>query len=70
MEDDRPLHPATRADLCQALAYGLRFDARGKPHPHAADMMAPLAAEALIRALEDAGFVIMKEPAGGQHSAG
>ena len=70
MPDDRPLHPANREDLRQALSYGLRFDTRGKPSPHAAEMMAPLAAEALIRELEDAGFVIMKEPGARGHSAG
>ena len=65
-----PLTPADREDLRQALAYGLRYDARGKPLAHAADTMAPLAAEMLIRALEERRFVVMKEPGARGHSAG
>ena len=63
MPDDDTLTPASRYDLVQALAYGLRFDERGKAHRQAVDSMAQIAAETLARYLEQAGFVVMKRPA-------
>jgi len=63
MPDDDPLTPVTRADLVQALAYGLRFDGRGKAHRRAADLTAQIAAETLASYLAQAGFVVMKRPA-------
>ncbi len=68
MSDDDPLTPASRDDLVQALAYGLRFDERGKAHRHAVDDMARIAAETLVRHLDQAGFVVMKRPGAKLHS--
>jgi len=66
----RRRHPdrATRDDLAQARAYGLRFDERGKAHRRAVDDMARIAAETLARRLDQAGFVVMKRPAAKLHS--
>jgi hypothetical protein len=63
MPDDATLTAATHAELVSALAYGLRFNERGKPHRHAMDDMARIAAETLARHLEQSGFVVMKRPA-------
>lgn len=60
MPDDTPLIPASRADLVDALMYALRFDERGKPHRLAVDSTAQLAAQTLVRCLEQAGFVVMR----------
>ena len=68
MPDDDALTPASRDDLVEALAYGLRFDERGKAHRRAVDSMAQIAAETLARYLEQAGFVVMKRPAAKAHS--
>ena len=70
MPDDEPLVPATRDDLRQALAYGLRFDEYGKPHRQAMDSMIDIAAATLVRHLEMSGFVVMKPPPMKPHKAG
>ncbi len=57
------LRPATRDELLHTISYGLRYDRRGKAHGRNAEMMATLAAEALIELLERAGYVILKKPA-------
>ena len=62
MSDDEPLRPATSDELKQTLAYGLRFNERGKPHRHAMDSMTDIAAATLVRHLEMSGFVVMKRP--------
>jgi hypothetical protein len=62
MSDDDALIPASRDDLVEALAYGLRFDERGKSHRRAVDSMAQIAAETLARYLDQAGFVVMRQP--------
>jgi hypothetical protein len=68
MPDDDALTAATHAELVNALAYGLRFDERGKAHRNAVDSMAQIAAETLARYLAQAGFVVMKRPAAKAHS--
>jgi hypothetical protein len=62
MPDDDRLTPATDAELVSALAYGLRFDERGRAHRLAAELTARIAAETLARYLARAGFVVMKRP--------
>jgi hypothetical protein len=68
MPNDAPLAPATHAELVTALAYGLRFDERGKAHRYAVDLSAKIAAETLARYLDQAGFVVMKRPSAEAHS--
>ena len=62
MPDDDTQTPATDAELVSALAYGLRFDGRGKAHRQATELTARIAAESLARYLGQAGFVVMKRP--------
>jgi hypothetical protein len=62
MPDEAPLAPATRDELVTALAYGLRFDERGKAHRQATEISAQIAAETLARYLDHAGFVVMRRP--------
>lgn len=58
-----PLLPVDQAELASALAYGLRFDERGKPRRGAAwEMAASLLAEQLVAQLERANFVVLKRP--------
>ena len=68
MPDDDALTAATHAELVTALAYGLRFDERGKAHRQAVDSMAQIAAETLARYLVQAGFVVMRRPEAKLHS--
>ena len=63
MSDDDALTPPSRDDVVEALAYGLRFDERGKAHRRAVDSMAQIAAETLARYLDQAGFVVMRRRA-------
>jgi hypothetical protein len=49
----------TPEDLADALAFALRFDGR-KRKSDAAEMMARIVAERLVRQLETSGFVVMK----------
>ncbi len=67
---DNNLRPATPAELRQALSYGLRFDTSGKSYRAAGDYMADIAADILVRHLEQAGFVVMKKPGRGMPKAG
>ncbi len=69
-DDDRPLRPATREDLLYTLSYGLRFNTVGKPHRHASELAASLAAELLVQHLERSGFVIMRAPPARDSSPG
>ena len=58
-----------QAEVAAAIAYGLRFDERGKPRRGAAwEMAANLLAEQLVAQLERANFVILKRPPGAPHS--
>ena len=64
-----PLLPVGQAEVAAAIAYGLRFDERGKPRRGAAwEMAANLLAEQLVAQLERANFVILKRPPGASHS--
>lgn len=64
-----PLLPVDQAELASALAYGLRFDERGRPRRGAAwEMAATLLAEQLVAQLERANFVVLKRPACPPHS--
>jgi len=67
MTQDTPHRPATRAEIVEALALGLRLDSRGKPSRVAADAMAQLAANQLADYLERAGFVLLRRPPGAAH---
>jgi hypothetical protein len=64
-----PLLPVDQAELASALAYGLRFDERGKPRRGAAwEMAATLLAEQLVAQLDRANFVVLKRPPRPPHS--
>ena len=65
---DKPLRPATRDEVSQALGYALRFNRSGKSHRHATEMTARIAADVLAEHLELAGFVVMKKPPAPLHS--
>ena len=58
------------ADLVAALAYALRFDARGKPRKGGWDFVADLAAEWIAEHLRRSNFVVLRRPPGTPHSAG
>ena len=65
---DKPLRPATRDEVSQALGYALRFNRSGKAHRLATEMAARIAADVLAEHLELAGFVVMKKPPAPLHS--
>jgi hypothetical protein len=54
-------------EVVQALAYALRFDARGRSHRLAGELTARIAAETLADYLDQAGFVLMRRPAAEAH---
>ncbi len=58
------------ADLVQALAYALRYDARGKPRKGGWDHAADLAAEWLAEHLKRSNFVVTRRRPGPPHRAG
>jgi hypothetical protein len=66
----RRLDEADVADLVAALAYALRYDARGKPRKGGWDHAADLAAEWLAEHLKRSNFVVLKRPPGAPHRAG
>jgi hypothetical protein len=66
----RHLDEAEVADLVAALAYALRYDARGRPRKGGWDHAADLAAEWLAEHLRRSHFVVLKRPPGTPHSAG
>jgi hypothetical protein len=68
MTDPQDLHPATAEELAETLAFALRYDGRKRVH-HADGMMARIAAESLVRHLEQSGFVVMKRAPRPGHSA-
>jgi hypothetical protein len=49
-------------EIASALSFALRYDGRKRVHD-AADAMARITAERLVRHLQQSGFVIMKSPA-------
>jgi hypothetical protein len=55
--------PADSVELIDTLAYALRYDGKRRVH-HADEVMACITAEYLIRHLEQAGFVLMREAPG------
>jgi hypothetical protein len=63
------LLPVDQAEVASALAYGLRFDERGKPRRGLAwEMAAILLAEQLVAQLERANFVVLKRQPAPPHS--
>ena len=62
------LTPADPSDLAESIAFALRFEGRKRKHD-AAEYMAAIAAERVVRHLERAGFVVMKKPPPCGHSA-
>ena len=63
--------PADPAEVASALAYGLRFDERGRPRRGSVwEMAAALLAEHLAAQLERANFVVMRKAPQPPHSAG
>jgi hypothetical protein len=58
---DEPLRPATAEEIAQTLSFALQFEGRKRVH-HAADIMARITADRLVRHLARAGFVLMKRP--------
>jgi hypothetical protein len=66
-----PLVPADPAEVASTLAYGLRFDERGRPRRGSVwEMAAVLLAEQLAAQLERANFVVMRKAPRPPHSAG
>jgi len=61
---------AASEEVADALAYALRYDARGRPRPSGGQLVASLAAEQLVRHLERAGFLVLKQPPTRLHRAG
>jgi hypothetical protein len=68
MIEPRPLRPAEPAEIEQAIAHALQFDGR-KPFRVSGEMMARITAAHLVEQLRRGGFVVMKQPEAGQHSA-
>ena len=66
----RRLGEADVADLVAALAYALRYDARGKPRKGGWDHAADLAAEWLAEHLHRSNFVVLKRRPAPPHRAG
>ena len=64
------LIPATAEEIATALAYALRFDARGKARRGGGDLAASLAAERLVEHLQRSGFVLMRNRGARLHGAG
>jgi hypothetical protein len=58
---DEKLTPADPADLADAIAFALRYSGRKRVH-HADEYMATIAAEGIVRHLQDARFVVMRRP--------
>jgi hypothetical protein len=65
---DEKLTPADPDDLAATLAFALRFEGR-KPQRDSDAFMADIVAKRLVRYLERAGYVVMKRPPLGGHSA-
>lgn len=64
-----PLVPADPAEVASAIAYGLRFDERGRPRKGGAwELAAALLAEQLAAQLERSNFVVCRRPPRPPHS--
>jgi len=62
--------PANPAEVASALAYGLRFDERGRPRRGGVwEIAAALLAEHLASQLERANFVVMRKAPRPPHGA-
>jgi hypothetical protein len=59
--EQKQLRPVTVQEIEETLAFALRFKGR-KRVDIAGPMIAQIAAEHLRKSLEDAGFVILKQP--------
>jgi hypothetical protein len=68
MTDADKLTPADPIDLAESIAFALRFEGRKRKHD-AAEYMAAIAAERVVRHLERVAFVAMKKLPLGGHSA-
>ncbi len=68
MPDADKLTPADPSDLAAALAFALRFQGRKRVH-NADEIMSEIVAKRLVDHLERSGFVVMKKPPLGGHSA-
>jgi len=66
MPDDEKLTPADPHDLADAIAFALRFSGRKRVHDADA-FMAKIAADRIVRHLEQARYVVMKRPPIGGH---
>ena len=55
------LRPASAGETATTLSFALGYDGRKRVHD-AADAMARITAERLVRHLQKSGFVIMKAP--------
>jgi hypothetical protein len=62
MTDPSRLRPATPDEIADSLSYALRYEGKKRVHD-AADAMARITAERLVRHLQRCGFVVMKTPA-------
>ena len=71
MPDDEKLTPADPQDLADAIAFALNFSGRKRVHDADA-FMARMAADRIVRHLEQARYVVMKRPpsVGGGDSPG
>ena len=67
-DPDEKLTPADPEDLAAGLAFALKFEGRKRWHDADA-FMADIVAKRLVRYLERAGYVVMKRPPLGGHSA-
>lgn len=54
-----PLRPASAEEIAESLSFALRYNGRKRVHD-AADAMARITADRLVRHLQQSGFVIMK----------
>jgi hypothetical protein len=61
MPDDEKLTLADPKDIADAIAFALRFS--GRKHVHDVDaFMSNIAADRIVRHLENPGYVVMKKP--------
>ena len=67
-DPDEKVTPVDPEDLAAALAFALQFEGRKRQHDTDA-FMADIVAKRLVRYLERAGYVVMKRPPLGGHSA-
>jgi hypothetical protein len=58
---DEKLTPADPGDLADAIAFALRYSGGKRVH-QAEEYMARIAAERIVRHLQDARFIVMRGP--------